>query len=204
VAPVHRVTLVPLLALGALFTGLAACTDDAPAASEARPSSPDPASAERSSPTTAPSTTSLTRSGPTDAAPLPPPPPPSRASTPAIPPAATTAPARSEPAEFAAREPYPSCGTDESQSLDGVGPASRERQCLLAANVKGAPAELAALEVGALFGGAASVVYRSNPDRSVDVYVVGDPWHVIHCAGLSADARSGFAPDGCGEPVVLG
>jgi hypothetical protein len=112
-------------------------------------------------------------------------------------------PVSSPPVAFATRQPYPNCGEDVSLSLDANGPPGRERRCLLAANAAGKPAELDAREIGSSFGGSAHVVYRTAPDRSLEVYVVGNPWQLVRCQGLQVDDRRVFTAVGCDAPVVL-
>ena len=120
------------------------------------------------------------------------------------PPASTTAPvAGPEPASFAGREPYPDCGEDFSVSLDPMGPPSDERRCFLQANESAKAAELVAHEAGA-----DQSVYRTNPDRTVDVYLPGGPagdppWQLYQCTGIAADDRRVFTLVGCGAPVDL-
>jgi hypothetical protein len=90
-----------------------------------------------------------------------------------------------------------------SLSLDANGPPGRERQCFLAANTAGKPAELDAREIDSDAGGSVHVVYRTAPDRTLEVYIVGQPWRLIRCQGLQHDDRRVFTTVGCDAPIVI-
>ncbi|MBA3287200.1 MAG: hypothetical protein H0U21_04130 [Acidimicrobiia bacterium] len=113
------------------------------------------------------------------------------------------------PESFAARPPYPSCGEDSSLELDPVGPPSTLRLCFLDANEAAKPGELTSHEASTSSDAASSYVYRTNRDRSVDVFVSSDgrragrPWQAFHCAGLAPDKRQVFQLVGCGDPVDI-
>ena len=109
--------------------------------------------------------------------------------------------ARFQPSSSTA-PPYPSCGEDFSLSLDAAGPPSASRRCFLDANTKRAPAELLTHELSEL-GRAPYLIYRTNEDQSVDVYIPGTPWLVAHCGGLDANERRVFEIVDCDEPVEL-
>ena len=116
----------------------------------------------------------------------------------------SSAAAMTQPATFEQREPYPSCGEDFSLELDRMGPLSSTRQCLLDANAVGKEAELTAHEASTPFGPAAYLVYRTNADRSVDVFIAGRPWRLAHCDRLVTDERAVFTVHGCDDPVEIG
>jgi hypothetical protein len=84
-----------------------------------------------------------------------------------------------------------------------MGPPSPARQCFLDANRRAGPAELTAHEISDL-GPASHLVYRTNEDRSIDVYLAGSSWRLVHCTGLDADDRAVFRVVGCADPIELG
>lgn len=127
-----------------------------------------------------------------------------------------TAPSPSVPDRFALREAYPSCGEDLSiwlpadadpRMLEGIG-GNGIRACFVQANADGRTAEFSAYERTDDSEAEDYVVYRTNADRSVDVFRPdsGDStntrWSWMHCAGLTPTGADGFALEGCAEPVI--
>ena len=106
------------------------------------------------------------------------------------------------PVVLADRTTYPSCGEDFSLSLDAAGPPSVSRRCFLDANTKRARAELLTHELTEL-ASAPYLIYRTNDDQSVDIYIPGTPWQVAHCGGLHANQLRVFEIVDCDEPVEL-
>ncbi len=109
---------------------------------------------------------------------------------------------------FAFREPYEDCGLDFSLEMVGDVPG-QGRTCLAEANNGGRTAELSAYEAGATPGSPDFIVYRTNADRSVDVFLPNlgresdGPWRHYGCSGLRPDAAQGFALDGCTDPIEI-
>ncbi len=109
---------------------------------------------------------------------------------------------------FAFREPYEDCGLDFSLEMVGDVP-SQGRTCFAEANNAGRTAELSAYEAGATPGSPDFIVYRTNADRSVDVFLPNlgresdGPWRHYGCSGLRPDAAQGFTLDGCTDPIEI-
>ena len=83
------------------------------------------------------------------------------------------------------------------------------RTCFAEANNAGHTAELSAYEAGATPGSPDFIVYRTNADRSVDVFLpnlgrdTDGPWRPYVCSGLRPDAAQGFALDSCTDPMEI-
>ena len=109
---------------------------------------------------------------------------------------------------FAFREPYEDCGLDFSLEMVGDVPG-QGRTCFAEANAGGRAAELSAYQAGATPGSPDFIVYRTNADRSVDVFLPNlgresdGPWRHYVCSGLRPDAVQGFALDGCTDPIEV-
>lgn len=105
------------------------------------------------------------------------------------------------------------CGFDPSLAVaaaaDDAPQRAVARLCLAAANRRAAPAWLMADEPADPPAGDEVVVYRSRPDRSVDVYRVVDPlaptwaWTRTTCRTLTLDRVRTFLLQGCGAPVAV-
>lgn len=109
---------------------------------------------------------------------------------------------------FAFREPYEDCGLDFSLEMVGDVPG-QGRTYFAEANNGGRTAELSAYEAGATAGSPDFIVYRTNADGSVDVFLPNlgresdGPWRHYVCSGLRPDAVQGFVLDGCTDPVEI-
>jgi len=109
---------------------------------------------------------------------------------------------------FAFREPYEDCGLDFSLEMVGDVPG-QGRTCFAEANAGGRAAELSAYQAGATPGPPDFIVYRTNADRSVEVFLPNlgresdGPWRHYVCSGLRPDATQGFALDGCTDPIEI-
>lgn len=112
------------------------------------------------------------------------------------------------PDEFALRSPYKDCGFDVSLQVPG-GRSGLERDCFAEANSDGTEAELTAFEAGAIAETPDFFVYRTNADRTIQVFrpnldrVTDGPWRMYTCAGLEPDEVLGFALTGCTDPVEI-
>ena len=112
------------------------------------------------------------------------------------------------PDEFALREPYRDCGLDFSLDSEDLSFGS-ERRCFIDANTAGEPAELSSYESGRDPDVPDFFVYRSNADRTLDVFLpnlgraTDGPWRRYHCDGLTEDRATGFRLVGCTDPVEL-
>ena len=109
---------------------------------------------------------------------------------------------------FAFRKPYEDCGLDFSLEMVGDVPGPG-RTCLAEANNGGRTAELSAYEAGATLNSPDYIVYRTNADGSVDVFLPNlgresdGPWRHYGCSGLRPDAAQGFALVGCTDPIEI-
>ena len=119
-----------------------------------------------------------------------------------------TVPPSPVPDVFALREPYADCGMDFADEPTGP-TASDMRSCLVDANAAGTTAELASYEAGNTEGSPDYFVYRTNADRTVEVFLpnLGRPtdgtWRRYTCTTLTPDARRGFILEDCSEPSTL-
>lgn len=107
---------------------------------------------------------------------------------------------------FALREPYEDCGLTISLETVGASPA---RSCFAEANNARHTAELPAYEAGSTPDSPDFIVYRTNADGSVDVFLPNlgrdsdGPWRHYGCSGLRPDAARGFTLDGCTDPIEI-
>jgi hypothetical protein len=114
------------------------------------------------------------------------------------------------PDDFALRPAYKDCGIDISQeSADEESLGVDERNCFLEANAAGRTAELWAYEMGSDPETPDFLVYRTNADRTVDVYLPNmgrpsdGPWRRYSCGDLEADKERVFVLVDCTEPGQL-
>lgn len=123
------------------------------------------------------------------------------------------APVSSVPDEVALVGADVDCGLDRSladaaATGRNVGPAAG-RRCLAHENRRGVPAWLMAEEPGDLGGVTEMVVYRTQADRTVDVYRVAQAvgtvlvWERATCDTLVDDHVRGFLLQGCTEPELV-
>lgn len=123
------------------------------------------------------------------------------------------APVSSVPDEVALVGADVDCGLDRSLAEAAatgrnVGPAAG-RRCLAHENRRGVPAWLMAEEPGDLGGVTEMVVYRTQSDRTVDVYRVAQAvgtvlvWERATCDTLVDDHVRGFLLQGCTEPELV-
>ena len=114
------------------------------------------------------------------------------------------------PDDFAFRPAYGDCGVDFSLEMADEGFAGGdERKCFLEANAAGQTAELSAYEAGSDPEAPDYLVYRTNADRTIEVYLPNmgrpsdSPWRRYTCSGLEADRERVFVLVDCTEPRQL-